>query len=68
MVVIGHHRFDAFKEPVSFERPLEGAESLSRTYLGSAIDARLQTAVSSADVYSTISVHRLLHFIVPRFC
>ena len=32
------------------------------------MDARLQTAVSSGAVYSTISVHRLLHLMVPRFC
>ena len=36
--------------------------------LGSAIDAKLHTAVSSGEVYSTISVHRLLHLMVPRFC
>ena len=35
---------------------------------GSAIDARLQPAVSSGAVYSTISVHRLEHLMVPRFC
>ena len=30
------------------------------------IEARLQTATSSGDVYSTISVHKLLDLIVPR--
>jgi hypothetical protein len=33
-----------------------------------AIEARLQTATSSAEVYSNISVHKLLLLIVPRFC
>lgn len=37
----------------------------SRTKRGSAMDARLHTAVSSGLVYSTISVHRLLHLMVP---
>jgi len=37
----------------------------SRTKRGSAMDARLHTAVSSGLVYSRISVHRLLHLIVP---
>ena len=32
------------------------------------MDARLHTAVSSGDVYSMISVHRLEHLMVPRFC
>lgn len=31
-------------------------------------DAKLQTATSSGAVYSTISVHRLEDFMVPRFC
>ena len=30
------------------------------------IEAKLQTATSSGDVYSTISVHKLLDLIVPR--
>ena len=30
------------------------------------IEAKLQTATSSGDVYSTISVQRLLDLIVPR--
>ena len=30
------------------------------------MDARLQTATSSGDVYSTISVQRLLDLMVPR--
>ena len=37
-------------------------------YLGKAIEARLQTADSSGLVYSMISVHKLLHLMVPRFC
>ena len=41
---------------------------VQETHLGSAIDAKLHTAVSSGDVYSTISVQRLLHLMVPRFC
>jgi hypothetical protein len=38
------------------------------TKAGNEIDARLQTATSLSDVYSTISVHKLLDFIVPKFC
>ena len=38
------------------------------TKRGSAIDARLQTATSSGEVNSMISVHRLEQRIVPRFC
>jgi hypothetical protein len=45
-----------------------GAQAGHEAHRGSAIDARLQTAVSSFDVYSTISVHRFEHLIVPRFC
>lgn len=37
-------------------------------YLGKAMEARLQTADSSGLVYSMISVQRLLHLMVPRFC
>ncbi len=44
------------------------AAERSRTKRGSAMDAKLHTALSSALVNSTISVHRLLHLIVPRFC
>lgn len=40
---------------------------LSQTKRLSAMEARLHTATSSGEVYSTISVHRLLHLIVPRF-
>ena len=65
---LSQYLFDALREPVSFGRLLERAASFSRTYLGRAIDARLHTAVSSAEVYSTISVQRLLHLIVPKFC
>lgn len=32
-----------------------------------AIEARLHTATSSGAVYSTISVHKLLDLMVPRF-
>ena len=32
------------------------------------IEAKLQTATSSGDVYSMISVHRFEQRIVPRFC
>lgn len=39
----------------------------SLTNLGNAIDAKLQTATSSCDVYSTISVQRFEQCIVPRF-
>merc|ERR1719481_743550 len=52
--------------------------SFSKSYLGfslevstnmfKAMDARLQTATSSLELYSTISVHRLEHLMVPRFC
>lgn len=35
---------------------------------GSARDARLQTAVSSGEEYSMISVQRLEDLMVPRFC
>jgi hypothetical protein len=35
--------------------------------VGSAIEARLQTAVSSGEEYSMISVQRLEDLIVPRF-
>lgn len=31
------------------------------------MDARLQTAVSSGEEYSTISVHKLEDLIVPKF-
>jgi hypothetical protein len=37
------------------------------TNLGNEIEAKLQTATSSGAVYSTISVHKLEHVIVPRF-
>lgn len=33
-----------------------------------AIDAKLHTAISSRDEYRTTSVHKLEHFIVPKFC
>jgi len=36
------------------------------TKAGREIDAKLQTATSSGEVNSTISVQRLLDFIVPR--
>ena len=42
--------------------------SLSATKEGSASEARLQTATSSGEVYSMISVHRFEQRIVPRFC
>lgn len=42
--------------------------TFSLTYLGRAIEARLQTAVSVGLVYSIISVHKLEDLIVPRFC
>ena len=32
------------------------------------MEARLQTAVSSGEEYSMISVHRLDDLMVPRFC
>ena len=35
--------------------------------MGRPMEARLQTATSSGDVYSIISVHRLEHLMVPRF-
>ena len=35
--------------------------------IGRAIDARLHTAISSAEVYSSISVQRFEERIVPRF-
>ncbi len=38
------------------------------TNMGSEMDARLHTATSSGLVYSTISVQRLEHRMVPRFC
>src|ERR1700744_5665791 len=37
-------------------------------YLGKASEARLQTATSSAEVYSIISVHRFELLMVPKFC
>ena len=40
----------------------------SVTKRGSAIEARLQTATSSGEVNSTISVHKFEHRMVPRFC
>ena len=43
-------------------------EAEVRTKRGRAREARLQTAVSSGEVNSMISVHRLLHLMVPRFC
>jgi hypothetical protein len=46
----------------------QGHHTLSLTYRGSAIDARLHTAVSVGLVYSIISVHRFDDLIVPRFC
>ena len=51
-------RVAASSEPVSLTRPeaeASTAEPRSRTKRGSAMEARLQTAVSSAEVYSTIS-------------
>ena len=57
------HLCGALREPVSLTRSEETPRS--RTKRGSAIDARLHTAVSSGLVYSRISVHRLLHLIVP---
>ena len=57
------HLCGALMEPVSLTR--SDAMPRSRTKRGSAIDARLHTAVSSGLVYSRISVHRLLHLIVP---
>ena len=38
------------------------------TNAGNEMEARLQTATSSLDVYSIISVQRLLDFIVPKCC
>jgi len=38
------------------------------TKAGREIEARLQTATSSAEVYYMISVHRLLDLMVPRCC
>ena len=35
--------------------------------MGKAIEARLQTAISSSDVYSKISVHKFEDLIVPKF-
>ena len=37
------------------------------TNIGRAIEARLQTAISSLDVYSKISVHKFEDLIVPKF-
>ncbi len=42
--------------------------TFSRTNRGSAKEAKLQTAVSSGLVNSTISVQRFEDFIVPKFC
>jgi len=50
---------------VSLTRPeaeASTAEPRSRTKRGSAMEARLQTAVSSAEVYSTISYGFFFHF------
>src|SRR5690242_5655559 len=50
-------------------KPLKSNErSAVLTKAGNAMDARLHTATSSGALYSTISVHRLLHLMVPRFC
>ena len=61
------HLLSASMDPTSFLLSLPGSQLRSRTKRGSAIEARLQTAVSSGEVYSMISVHRLEHLMVPRF-
>lgn len=40
----------------------------SWTYAGSASDAKLHTATSSAEVYCTTSVQRFEQRMVPKFC
>jgi hypothetical protein len=60
-------RLAASSEPISL-RPSRPPAARSRTKRGSAIDARLHTAVSSGLVNSMISVQRLDDLIVPRFC
>lgn len=47
---------------------LKSYERSGLTNIFTAIDARLQTAISSGAEYSTISVQRLEHLMVPRFC
>lgn len=42
--------------------------TISLTYRGRAIDARLHTAVSVGLEYSIISVHKFEDLMVPRFC
>ena len=42
------------------------SKASSTTMAVKLIEAKLQTATSSGDVYSTISVQRLLDLIVPR--
>ena len=42
------------------------SKASSTTMAVKLMDAKLQTATSSGDVYSTISVQRLLDLIVPR--
>jgi hypothetical protein len=59
--------FPASSDPTSFLFSRSASQSRSRTNRGRAIEARLHTAVSSADVYSMISVQRLEHLMVPRF-
>ena len=41
--------------------------SFSETNIGSAIEAKLQTATSSFAVYSMISVHKFEERMVPKF-
>ena len=43
------------------------SNELSFINIGSAIDARLQTAISSLEVYSIISVHKFEDLMVPKF-
>ena len=67
------YRLAALMDPRSFfwsvlVLPVGELGLFSTTNRGSAMDARLHTAVSSGEVNSTISVQRLDERMVPRFC
>ena len=53
---------------ISSDQSEEGAIIAAVTNFGNARLAKLHTATSSDDVNCTISAHKLLHWIVPRFC
>jgi hypothetical protein len=61
------HKNTAFRTVIKSSQA-ERIYTFSLTKRGKAIDARLQTAVSSGLVNSIISVHKFEDLIVPRFC